>query len=56
MCDCNYTDQCSIQTENNKEWVMGKKSKNKTKAWEKEYVIGLEFTISQDPIGRIRTE
>ena len=35
---------------------MRRKSKNKTKAWENDDVIGLEFTISQDLIGRIRTE
>ena len=37
-------------------WVVRERSKNKTKAWENNDVIGLEFTISQDPIGRIRTE
>ena len=38
-CNCNYADQCSIQIENNKEWVVREKSKNITKAWENDEVM-----------------
>ena len=37
--DCNYADSYSIQTNNNREWVVRRKSKNITKAWEKHDVI-----------------
>ena len=37
--DCYYADSYSIQTNNNKEWVVRRKSKNITKAWEIHDVI-----------------
>ena len=37
--DCYYADSYSIQIKNNKEWVVRRKSKNITKAWEIHDVI-----------------